>query len=152
MRGENYKTIFDTQLRILEMQTGFSQGTFNIDIQTGRVTATQVISDDRTTYNTVKAVQDRGMTSGLIDALYWFDVYSTLYRLAPAGAFEPSVTYGDSIFEDTGVEYSRRKAMADSKYIRPELLTSWYFGVSEEEAKAMLPEPETPENILFGSD
>ena len=84
--------------------------------------------------------------------LYWFDVYSTLYRLAPAGAFEPSVTYGDSIFEDTGVEYSRRKAMADSKYIRPELLTSWYFGVSEEEAKAMLPEPETPENILFGSD
>lgn len=92
------------------------------------------------------------MTSGLIDALYWFDVYSTLYRLAPAGAFEPSVTYGDSIFEDTGVEYSRRKAMADSKYIRPELLTSWYFGVSEEEAKAMLPEPETPENILFGSD
>ena len=152
LRGENYKSIFDTQLRILEMQTGFSQGTFNIDIQTGRVTATQVISDDRTTYNTVKAVQDRGMTSGLIDALYWFDVYSTLYRLAPAGAFEPSVTYGDSIFEDTGVEYSRRKAMADSKYIRPELLTSWYFGVSEEEAKAMLPEPETPENILFGSD
>lgn len=119
LRGEHYKSIFDTQLRILEMQTGFSQGTFNIDIQTGRVTATQVISDDRTTYNTVKAVQDRGMTSGLIDALYWFDVYSTLYRLAPAGAFEPSVTYGDSIFEDTGVEYSRRKAMADSKYIRP---------------------------------
>ena len=56
LRGEHYKSIFDTQLRILEMQTGFSQGTFNIDIQTGRVTATQVISDDRTTYNTVKAV------------------------------------------------------------------------------------------------
>ena len=36
LRGENYKSIFDTQLRILEMQTGFSQGTFNIDIQTGR--------------------------------------------------------------------------------------------------------------------
>ena len=30
LRGEHYKTIFDTQLRILEMQTGFSQGTFNI--------------------------------------------------------------------------------------------------------------------------
>ena len=134
------------------MQTGFSQGTFNIDIRTGRVTATQVISEDRTTYNTIKAVQDRGMSAGLIDALYWFDVYASLYHLAPAGIFEPSVTFGDSIFEDTGVEFSRRKAMADSKYIRPELLTSWYFGVSEEEAKAMLPKAQTPDNILFGSD
>ena len=152
LRGEQYKSMFDTQLRILEMQTGFSQGTFNIDIRTGRVTATQVISDDRTTYNTVKAVQDRGMTTGLIDTLYWFDAYCSLYGLAPEGTFEPSVTFGDSIFEDTGVEYSRRKAMADSKYIRPELLTSWYFGVSEEEAREMLPKPQTPENILFGSD
>ena len=152
LRAEEYQSILNTQLRILEMQTGFSQGTFNIDIRTGRVTATQVISEDRTTYNTIKAVQDRGMSAGLIDALYWFDVYASLYHLAPAGIFEPSVTFGDSIFEDTGVEFSRRKAMADSKYIRPELLTSWYFGVSEEEAKAMLPKAQTPDNILFGSD
>ena len=60
------------------MQTGFSQGTFNIDIRTGRVTATQVISEDRTTYNTIKAVQDRGMSAGLIDALYGL-MFTLLY-------------------------------------------------------------------------
>jgi A118 family predicted phage portal protein len=152
MRLEAYQKAIETQLRLLEMQTGFSAGTFQIDIKTGRVTATQVISDDRTTYNTISAVQSRGMKTGLIDVLYWFDVYASLYSLAPAGPVEFSVTFGDSIFEDTGIEFQRRKAMADSKYIRPELLTSWYFGISEDEAKEMLPDAETQNSILFGRD
>ncbi len=152
LRFDEYQKAFDMQLRLLEMQTGFSAGTFQIDIQTGKVTATQIISEDRTTYNTIKAVQDRGMATGLKDALYWFDIYSSLYGLAPSGSVDFSVTFGDSIFEDTGIEFQRRKAMADSKYIRPEFLTSWYYGVSEDEAKAMLPEAETPDSILFGRD
>ena len=92
------------------------------------------------------------MANGLTDVLYWFDVYTSLHRLAPAGKVEFSVTFGDSIFEDTGIEFQRRKALADSKYLRPELLTSWYFGISEEEAKEMMPKAETPESILFGRD
>lgn len=152
LRFEQYKVAMETQLRALELQIGFSQGTFAVEPKSGRVTATQVISDDRTTYNTIKSIQDRGMTTALIDVLYWFDAYATIYGLAPAGGFDPTVTYGDSIFEDTGVEFQRRKAMADSKYIRPELLTSWYFGVSEETAREMLPAPETPESILFGGE
>lgn len=152
MRIEEYQKALDVQLRIMEMQTGFSPGTFQIDIKTGKVTATQVISEDKTTYNTVKAVQERGMTAGLTDVLYWFDVYASVYGLAPAGTVDFSVTFGDSIFEDTGIEFQRRKALVDGKYIRPELLTSWYFGVSEEEAKEMLPVPETPDSIMFGRD
>lgn len=152
MRMESYQKAFDIQLRLLEMQTGFSAGTFQIDIKTGRVTATQIISEDKTTYNTVKAVQDRGMTVGLTDVMYWFDIYASLYGLTPSGSVDFSVTFGDSIFEDTGIEFQRRKAMADSKYIRPELLTSWYFGISEKEAADMLPEAETPETIMFGRD
>ena len=152
MRIEEYQKALDVQLRIMEMQTGFSPGTFQIDIKTGKVTATQVISEDKTTYNTVKAVQERGMTAGLTDVLYWFDVYASVYGLAPAGTVDFSVTFGDSIFEDTGIEFQRRKALVDGKYIRPELLTSWYFGVSEEEAKEMLPASETPDSIMFGRD
>lgn len=150
MRMEAYQKAIDMQLRIMEVQTGFSPGTFQVDIKVGKVTATQIISEDRTTYNTVKAVQDRGITTGLVDVLYWFDAYSSIYGLAPAGISEPSVTYGDSIFEDTGVEFQRRKALADGKYLKPELLNAWYFGVSEEEAANMMPEKETPDTILFG--
>mgnify|MGYP000044929756 CR=1 FL=1 len=149
LRIEKYRQAIDLQLRMMEIQTGFSPGTFQIDVTGGKVTATQVISEDRTTYNTIKSIQDRGMIPGLIDCLYWFDVYATLYNLAPSGRADISVSCGDSIFEDTAVEFQRRKAMADARYIRPEILTAWYFGVSEEEAKEMLP-ADTPDSILFG--
>lgn len=152
LRVEAYQKAIDVQLRLLELQIGFSPGTFQIDIKTGKVTATQIISEDRTTYNTIKGIQERGIAGGLIDVLYWFDVYASIYGLSPTGKSEFSVAFGDSIFEDTGIEFQRRKALADSKYLRPELLTSWYFGVSEDEAKEMMPEAETPESILFGRD
>src|SRR5699024_10498904 len=116
---------------------------FAIEPRTGRVTATQVISEDRTTYNTIKAIQDRGLTTGLLDVLYWFDVYATLYGLAPAGSVEPAVSFGDSIFEDTGVEFQRRMALAQANYLRPELVTAWYFGVDEEKARQMMPAADT---------
>lgn len=150
MRFEEYKLAMETQMRLMELQVGISQGTFAIEPKTGRITATQVISEDRTTYNTIKAIQDRGMTTGLLDVLYWFDAYASIYSLCPAGIFKPSITFGDSIFEDTGVEFQRRKALADGKYIRPELLTSWYFGISEEKAREMLPQGPSPDSILFG--
>ena len=139
LRFDAYRTAMETQLRLLEMQVGFSQGTFAIEPRTGRVTATQVISEDKTTYNTIKAIQERGMATGLLDVLYWFDTYATLYRLAPAGAFEPAVSFGDSIFEDTGTEFARRLQMAEARYLRPELLLAWYFGVSEDKAREMMP-------------
>lgn len=144
IRVEEYRKSIDTQLRLIEMQTGFSSGTFNLDIKTGMVTATQVISDARNTYNTIKAIQDNGLYKGLIDLIYCFDVLSTIYNLAPVGTIDPVVSFGDSIFEDTGTEFSRRKQLVDSGYLKPEKLTAWYFGVSEEEAiKEYMPEPET---------
>ena len=147
-RFDAYKTAMETQLRMLELQTGFSQGTFAIDPKTGRVTATQIISEDKTTYNTIKAIQDRGLTTGLLDVLYWFDAYASLYSLAPAGSFEPSVTFGDSIFEDTGTEFARRMQMAESRYLRPELVLAWYFGVSEDKAREMMP-ADTGDTLAF---
>ena len=149
-RFDAYKTSMETQLRMLELQTGFSQGTFAIDPKTGRVTATQVISEDKTTYNTITAIQDRGLTTGLLDVLYWFDAYASIYGLAPSGSFEPSVTFGDSIFEDTGTEFARRMQMAEANYLRPELLLAWYFGVSEDKAREMMP-ADTGDVLTFGS-
>lgn len=148
-RFAEYKTAMETQLRMLEMQVGFSQGTFAIEPRTGRVTATQIISDDKTTYNTIKAIQDRGMLTGLQDVLYWYDAYATLYHLAPAGVFEPAVSFGDSIFEDTGTEFARRMQMAEANYLRPELLLAWYFGVSEDKAREMMPD-DTGDALTFG--
>ena len=150
LRFEQYRSGIETLLRLLEMQVGFSAGTFAIDPRTGRVTATQVISEDRTTYNTIKAIQDRGLTTGLLDVLYWFDIYASLYGLAPAGRIEPAVSFGDSIFEDTGVEFQRRLSLVQDNYLRPEQLLAWYFGVDEDKARGMMPSS-NPDELTFGS-
>lgn len=145
LRVDEYQKAIDIQLRLLETQTGISPGTFTFDIKTGRMTATQVVSDDRDTYNTIKTIQDTGLKQGLSDLVYIYDVYATLYNLAPRGAVEASVGFGDSIFEDTGVEYARRKQMTDSGYLRPELLVSWYFNVSPEKAlEEYIPQAASP--------
>lgn len=138
MRVDAYQKALDIQCRMLESQTGFSQGTFNFDVKQGRMTATQVISDDRNTYNTIHAIQDRGMQQGLKDLIYCYDVYATLYGLAPAGAVDASVSFGDSIFEDTATEFARRKAMVDAGLLKPEYLVGWYFGVDD--ASEYMPE------------
>ena len=154
LRVDDYQKAMDIQCRLLENQTGFSPGTFHFDVKSGRMTATQVISEDQTTYNTIKAIQERGMRQGLMDLLYIYDVYATLYKLAPAGAVQPSVSFGDSIFEDTGTEFARRKMLADSGYLKPEKLVSWYFGVSEKDAATYLPVSKKSDNewMGFGGD
>jgi len=40
---------------------------------------------------------------------------------------------------DRDVEFARLMQMAAANMIRPEVVTAWYFGVSEEEAIKMLP-------------
>lgn len=151
MRVEEYQQAINIVIRLIEMLCGFSAGTFTFDVRTGKMTATQVISEDKDTYNTIKAIQESGMAQGIKDLIYLYDVYATLYGLAPAGKVEPSVIFGDSIFEDTAVEFSRRKQMVDSNLLKGEKFVGWYFGISDEEAKTeYMPEAKTPDDILFG--
>lgn len=151
MRIEEYQQAINIVIRLIEMLCGFSAGTFTFDIRTGKMTATQVISEDKDTYNTIKAIQESGMQQGIKDLIYLYDVYATLYNLAPAGKIEPSVTFGDSIFEDTAVEFSRRKQMVDSNLLKGEKFVGWYFGISDEEAREeYMPEAKSPDDILFG--
>lgn len=151
LRIEEYQKALNILLRLIEMQSGFSAGTFTFDVRTGKLTATQVISEDKDTYNTIKSIQECGMAQGLKDLIYLYDIYATLYHLAPTGKIEPSVSFGDSIFEDTAVEFQRRKLLADGGYLKGEKLVSWYFGISEEEAlNDYMPAERTPDDILFG--
>lgn len=91
------------------------------------------------------------MEQGLKDLVFLYDWYATLYNLAPTGKIEPSVTFGDSIFEDTAVEFSRRKMLADGGYLKKEKLVGWYFGVSDDEAlNDYMPDAQSPDDILFG--
>ncbi len=148
LRIEEYQKAMDVQIRMIEKQCGFTDGTFTFDVKSGRMTATQVASDDRDTYATIKAIQDRGMKSALEDLIYIYDVYCTLSRLAPAGKVEAGITFGDSVFEDTSVEFSRRAQLVRDGLLKPEKFVSWYFGISEEEAlENYMPPPATSDGL-----
>ena len=127
-------------------------GVSTYDPATGRMTATQVTSDDRDTYSTIKSIQDRGLKQGLEDVIYIYNVYATLGDLAPVGDVEPSVAFGDSVFEDTGTEFGRRKQLVDGGYLKPEKLISWYFGCSDEEALAYMPDGSASLGIDFPAE
>ena len=122
-------------LHMVENQCHLSPGTLAIDERTGAVTATQIISQDRTTYNTCTAIQQQGITQGLLDVIYAVDIMCHLYNLAPAGELTPAITYGDGIFEDTQQEFSRRMQMVQGGILKPECLLAWYFGVDVETAQ-----------------
>ncbi len=139
MRIEAYQRALNVQLRLLESQCGFSVGTFSFDVRGGDAkTATQVLAEDRTTFNMVRAIQEQGLRQGLCDLVYIYAAYAHLYKLGPAkgrGTITPWVHFGDSVFEDTAMEFARRKALADAGLLRAEKLLSWYFGISEETAR-----------------
>lgn len=144
MRVDAYQSALNIQLRLMETQLGVATGTFDFDMRSGvsrTLTATEVLADQTETYNTVKSIQENGIKQGLIDVIYIYNTYAGLYRLAPIGTVEPAIEFGDSVFEDTGTEFNRRKALADAGYYKPELLVAWYLGASEEAAKDMIPVP-----------
>jgi A118 family predicted phage portal protein len=140
LRVEGYIRALDTALRMVENQCMISPGTFTIDCKSERVTATQIISEDRTTYNTCAAIQQRGMKEGLCRLVKICDILCDLYGLAPAGEVVPTVVFGDSIFEDTDKEFSRRMQLVSAGVETAVRFRMWYFGEDEETAKSNLPD------------
>lgn len=150
LRTAEYMTGLKAILHMVENQCHLSPGTMAIDERTGAVTATQVISQDRTTYNTCSAIQQQGVTQGLLDVITAMNAMCDLYQLAPAGELVPAVTYGDGIFEDTQQEFSRRMQMVQADILKPEQLLAWYFGVDVETAQTEYLKEQTDTVDLFG--
>lgn len=141
LRTEEYLTGLKIILHMVENQCHLSPGTLCLDARTGALTATEVISQDRTTYSTCAAIQ-QSATLALLDVIEAMDVLATLYHLCPAGKFSPAISFGDSVFEDTQQEFTRRMEMAKAGILRPEKLLEWYFDVDEDAAKKLVPKQE----------
>jgi hypothetical protein len=66
-------------------------------------------------------------------------VYASLYGLQADSSAELTCSWGDSVLEDTEKTFQRRFQMAQAGYLRPELVVSYEFGCSEEEARKLMP-------------
>ncbi len=135
IREQPYREALNQLLRLFERSCGLSEGTFSLG-EKGAITATQVISQDRRTYYTVREIQTQGKAA-MEELLSAMDALCSLYGIGGEGAYEATVTFGDGIFEDSAVEFERRLKLVDLG-MKPELLLSWYFGSSEEGAKQMM--------------
>lgn len=136
LRTGEYLTGLKLILHMVENQCHLSPGTLSLDARTGTVTATEVISQDRITYSTCAAIQ-QSASLALLDVINAMDALATLYRLCPAGKIIPSISFGDSVFEDTQQEFQRRMTMVQAGVLRPEKLLEWYFDVDEDTARSM---------------
>ena len=134
-------------LQLIEFQCGLAYGTLS-DPQTVEKTAEEIKASKQRSYSTVASLQ-AALEHALNDVVYAMDVWATINHLAPAGKYEVSFGWDDSIVVDTDKEFAQRMQMASAQYIRPELLLSWYFGCSEEEARKMMP-VQTDEADPFG--
>lgn len=141
IREEAHKAAINTELRLYEVQIGVSSGTFTFDSQKGLVTATQVLSEDKTTYNTVAQLQRQ--LRPVLEALSKITVTLARFYGVDCADGEPAIEFGDSVFEDTGTEFNRRFQMVQAGMLKPEEFNAWYFGVPIDKARKMLPEMTT---------
>ena len=127
----------DKMLKQAEFQCSLAYGTISDPANTDK-TATEVKQSKQRSFSLVCDIQKSFQSAheNLIHAMYEL---ALLYGLAPDGEYETMFDFDDSIVVDREVEFARLMQMAAANMIRPEVVTSWYFGISEEEAIKMLP-------------
>ena len=115
-------------LHMIENQCQLSPGTMALDERSGALTATQVISQDRTTYHTCAAIQTQGVAPALRQTAWAMETLGELAGILPEGKWSLEVRFGDGVFEDTQQEFSRRLELVKEGILSREEFRSWYFG------------------------
>lgn len=149
--GKDFYSVFSPEIRDTALFNGFNQLLrrieFNCNLAYGTLsdpqnvdkTAEEIRSSKQRSYTAVCEIQ-KSLDAALQHLVWIMDYYATLYRLAPSGKYELTLTWGDGVLEDVDAEFVRRKQLADSGYLKPEALLAWYLRISEEEARKMMPD------------
>lgn len=139
LRSSEFIETINFILRIIEIQTGFSSGTFSFDGQSVK-TATEVISENSETFSTRS-------DNVLIVEEAMKELVTTIFELASAeGLYSGSLDFGTNINFDDGVFQSQdSKAEYYSKLVTAQLTSKLraiqsIMGVTEKEARAIVSE------------
>ena len=125
-------------LQRIEDVCGLARGTFS-EAQNEAKTATEIKVLKQRSYATV-ADNQKALQAALEQLVYAMDVWATLGRLAPAGTYDISYEWDDSVIVDTQSEQVIRMQEVAAGLLRPEQYLMWRYGVSEQDAKAMMPD------------
>lgn len=140
IREEDYIKGLNAIKQAVEFNCGLAYGTIS-DPQHIDRTATELKLSKQRSYATVSEIQ-KSLQTALDNLIYAMDYWATAMGLAPEGDWEVSYSWDDSIVVDAE---SDRQIMLNevAQGIRSaeSYLSEWY-GVSEEEAKKMMPKME----------
>lgn len=121
----------------IEDCTGLSRGTLS-DVNTQEAkTATELKILKQRSFATNADIQT-ALQDALTDVVYVMDVYCTLYDVTPAGEYEVSFEWDDSILVDSESELSKRITLMQNGLASKLETRMWYYGETENQARAAL--------------
>lgn len=140
MRDDPLYNGFQRTLQRIEFNVGLAYGTIS-DPQSVEKTATEVMASKHRQYVTESAIQSA--FEAMLDALiYAIDAWCDLARLAPAGEYETTYSWGDGIMDDP--ETKRQDMAMDLQLVSAGIMGAVefrmrHYGEDEETARVMLP-------------
>lgn len=140
IRDEAVYRGFQDILRRIEFNVGLAYGDIS-DPQAVEKTATEIRNSKQRKYVLISSIQ--AALEHTFDALiYAMDVYASLYDLAPAGEYEATYDWGDSILDDQETrekEFNRDLQMLSAGIMNDYEARMKWFNEDEATAKAALP-------------
>lgn len=121
----------------IEDVVGFSRGTISNEADVTAKTATELKIEKQRSFATNRDIQV-ALEDTLRDAVYVTDVYCSLYNITPPGEYEMSFEWDDSILVDTEAELAQRMTMVNAGLSSKLETRMWFFGETENQAKAAL--------------
>lgn len=140
LRDESLLNGLDAIKREIEFDCCLAYGTLS-NPQSVDKTAEEIRSSKQRSYTAVCDMQ-AALETALTDYIYAIDKFASALGIAPAGNYDVQFNWGDGILEDTQLEQTIRLQEVNSGITRKEDYLMWRYGVTEEQAKEMLPKTE----------
>ncbi|HGM3508433.1 TPA: phage capsid protein [Clostridioides difficile] len=126
------------QLRRIEFNCNLAYGTLS-DPNNVDKTAEEIKASKQRSYAFVSDLQ-KELKNALKDLVYAMDALTTTYNLVSPGRYEQSFDFDDSLIVDNKTEQSIKLQEVASGILKPERYLMWRYGVTEEQAKEMMPD------------
>jgi A118 family predicted phage portal protein len=140
IRDQSFFNGFNNILKRVEFNSNLAYGTLSDPANVDK-TAEEIKASKQRSYSTVKDIQ-RSLDTAMVNLVSAMDTWATLDRLAPEGEIDMSISWDDSLVVDKEKDLTSMQQDVAMGVIRKEIYVAKKYGVTEEEAKKMMPSME----------
>ncbi len=137
LRDQSFINGLNKLLQRIEFNCGLAYGTLS-DPSNVDKTATEIKISRQRSYATVADIQ-KALQAAIEELIYAMDMWATIGKLAPTGKYESSFDWDDSIIVDNENEQQIRMQEVGAGILRIEDYLMWRYGVTEDQARKMMP-------------